>query len=101
MSQLSFEEGGICYIACEELFEYYNNSRTFCYSGCDFAVGRVNDPILRRQAENMCKRLTAESMDTQVDLDKIKDLRVNSFMLPETPQNIYKACLAGIRRQRY
>mmetsp|Transcript_16364 Transcript_16364/g.23719 ORF Transcript_16364/g.23719 Transcript_16364/m.23719 type:complete len:102 (+) Transcript_16364:729-1034(+) len=101
MSQLSFEEGGICYIACEELFEYYNNSRTFCYKGCDYAVGRVNDPILRKEAESMCKRLTAESIDTQFDLDNIKDYRVHNFMEPDRPENIYKACLAGIRRQRY
>lgn len=101
MSFASFEEGGMCYMACEELFEYYNNSRTFCFKGCDFATGRVNDPKLRKQAEAMCKRMTIENMYTQRNLDDIEDLRVSPFMEPDSPENIYKACLSGIRRQRY
>ena len=101
MSLPSEEEGGMCYLACQELFEYFTNSRYFCYKGCDFAIGRVNYPELRKEAESMCKRMTAEVMDTQEDLDQLKDLRVHSFMEPHTPGNIYRACLAGIRRQRY
>lgn len=101
MSFPSEEEGGMCYLACQELFEFYTNSRFFCYRGCDFAVGRVNYPELRKEAENMCKRMTAEVIDTQEDLGDIKDLRVKSTMEPHTPANVYKACLAGIRRQRF
>lgn len=101
MSYSSFEEGGICYLACEELFEFFNGSRHYCYRGCEFAVGRVNNPKERKVAEAMCKRLTADTIDTQFDLDEIKDLRVHSFTFPTNPENIYKACLAGIRRQRY
>jgi hypothetical protein len=101
MSQPTFEMGGICYLACEELFEMFNNSRTFCYKGCDYAVGRVNDPELRKEATEMCKRMTTEAMHTQEDLDLIQDLRVSSFMMPDRPSNIFRACLAGIRRQRY
>ncbi|CAG9311952.1 unnamed protein product [Blepharisma stoltei] len=97
----SFEEGGMCYVACEETFEYYNNSRFYCYRGCDFGKGRVNVPKLRKEAESMCKRMTAEALETQVDLDKIKDLRVSPFMDPDSSENIYKACLSGIRRQRW
>ncbi|OMJ82181.1 hypothetical protein SteCoe_16036 [Stentor coeruleus] len=97
----NFEDGGICYLACEELFEYYNNSRTFCYRGCDYAKGRVNYPDLRKQAEHMCKRLSSEIMYSAEDVAKIKDLRVTSFQEPLDAGGIYKACLAGIRRQRY
>lgn len=57
----------------------------------------------------MCKRYTAEAMWTKRgelgiihysdrDIDNIEDLRVHSDMFPETPTNIYRACLAGIRR---
>lgn len=102
MSNLTnLEEGGICYLACEELFEYWNNSRTFCFRGCDYARGRVNVPELRNQAERMCKRLSTEMIYTAEDVAEIKDLRVHSFMEPDDAASIYKACLAGIRRQRY
>ena len=50
----------------------------------------------------MCKRYTSESMWTLTnELESIEDLRVHSDMFPKTPQNIYKACLAGVRRQSY
>ena len=35
------------------------------------------------------------------ELEAIQDLRVHSEMFPTEPENIYRACLAGIRRQRY
>jgi len=31
-------------------------------------------------------------------IEKIEDLRVHSEMFPTKPENIYRACLAGIRR---
>lgn len=101
MSYPSLEEGGICYMACEEVFEYFNNSRYFCYKGCDFAKGRVNVPPMRKQAEAMCKRMANENMYSSHDFTKLEDLRVHSLMEATTAENIYKACLAGIRRQRY
>lgn len=101
MSFREFEQGGICYLACEELFEQFNNSKWYCYKGCDYAKGRVNDTELRQEATDMCKRMTTEAMSTNEDLDKLDDLRVSSFMLPNRPSNIYRACLAGIRRQRF
>ena len=80
----------------------YNPSIAICWKGCDYAVGRVNDPKLRDEAERMCKRFTTESMFTRTgELDNIKDLRVFSEMFPTRPENIYRACLSGIRRQRY
>jgi len=41
-------------------------------------------------------------MATEVgELESVKDLRVHSEMFPTIPENIYRACLAGVRRQRY
>lgn len=36
----------------------YNPSIAICWKGCDYAVGRVNDPKGRDEAERMCKRFT-------------------------------------------
>ena len=33
--------------------------------------------------------------------DDLVDLRVHADMFPENPQDIFRACLAGVRRQRY
>jgi hypothetical protein len=61
----------------------------------------------------MCKRLTAETMWTKKGelgkkdiieykrIDNIPDLRVHADMFPTTPEKIYKACLVGVRRQKY
>lgn len=57
--------------------------------------------MLRKEAEAMCKRLTVESIDTNDELEHIDDYRVTSVMEPDRPVNIFKACLAGIRRQRF
>ena len=80
----------------------FNPSIAICWKGCDYAVGRVNDDKGRDEAARMCKRFTTESMFTRTgELDNIKDLRVFSDMYPVRPENIYRACLSGIRRQRY
>jgi hypothetical protein len=80
----------------------YNPSIAICWKGCDYATGRVNNAEGREQARKMCKRFTTESMATAVgELEVLDDLRVHSEMFPTIPENIYKACLAGIRRQRY
>eukprot|EP01017_Pseudomicrothorax_dubius_P049583 TRINITY_DN923_c0_g2_i2.p1 TRINITY_DN923_c0_g2~~TRINITY_DN923_c0_g2_i2.p1 ORF type:complete len:106 (-),score=25.14 TRINITY_DN923_c0_g2_i2:105-422(-) len=94
--------GGVCYAACQDTFSWYNSSIAICRKGCDFAVGRVNDPVGRQEADDMCKRYTAEIMWTnRGELDGIDDLRVHAEMFPTEPKSIYKACLAGIRRQKY
>lgn len=80
----------------------YNPSIAICWKGCDYAVGRVNDDKGRVEAQKMCKRFTTESMSTQRgELEKIDDLRVFADMYPSKPENIYRACLSGIRRQKY
>ena len=45
--------------------------------------------------------MTAETIDTQINLDDIKDLRVSASMNSNNPSAIYRACLAGIRRQKF
>jgi hypothetical protein len=32
------------------------------------------------------------------NIDNIEDLRIHADMFPENPKNIYRACLAGVRR---
>ena len=47
----------------------------------------------------MCKRYTSEVIWTEKgQLDKIEDLRVHAEMFPTKPENVYRSCLAGIRR---
>jgi len=74
------DAGGICYVACQEAYDWWNASMHWCRKGCDFAVGRVNDPILRYEASNMCKMMATEMYQLQdwEDLDKIKDFRIHS-----------------------
>ena len=50
----------------------------------------------------MCKKYSAESFITEKgQFEKIKDLRVHAEMYPTDAQNVYKSCLAGLRRQSY
>jgi hypothetical protein len=57
----------------------YNPNIAVCWKGCDYATGRVNDPLQRKEAEDMCKRYTTETMWTEFgELDNIQDLRVHS-----------------------
>jgi len=80
-----------------------------CRKGCDFAMGRANNPQERATAQDMCKRYTSELYATEkgelgkpsVTLDNVRDLRVHAEMFPTSPDKLYRACLAGVRRQRY
>ena len=38
---------------------------------------------------------------TEDEFDKIDDLRIHGYQYPTTTENVYRACLAGIRRQKY
>ena len=103
MTSLAFEnkyKGGFCYAACQELFTFYNPSTLHCRKGCDFAMGRVDDPVERETAMKMCKRYATEVFITpEGALDNLEDLRVHGEMYPNTSENVYKVCLSGIRRQ--
>ena len=63
-------------------------------------MGRVNDELLRIEAELMCKKRATScyAFRKGEDLDDIEDLRVHPNMFPVNAQNVFKACLAGIRR---
>lgn len=80
MSNLAFDskyKGGLCYAACQDLYSFYNPSVRHCRKGCDFAMGRINDPSGREEVVDMCKQYAAEHFFTEVgELDKIRDLRV-------------------------
>ena len=99
----SYDKGGLCYAGCQEAFEWFNSSVYWCQKGCDFGMGRQSDPLLREQAENMCKMMAASSytLGDHEDLDNVADMRVHATMYPNNATNLYKACVAGIRRQRY
>lgn len=103
LATFRMDPGSICYVACQEAFDLYNASAHWCRKGCDFSKGRVNEPILRKESEFMCKQLALQSFKLQdwEDLDKIQDFRIHAYMYPENATNLYKACLAGIRRQQY
>merc|ERR1711976_1100061 len=86
----------------EDFFTWYNNSILHCKKGCDFATGRMNDEKEREEAQNMCKSYANELYAGNIgDLDNIKDLRVHAEMFPTNGKRVYKACLAGTRRQKY
>jgi len=95
-------EGGFCYAACQDTFSWYNPAINHCRKGCDFGVGRVNEPKGRDEAHDMCKRWTAESIYTQKgELEQIDDLRVYADMFPTSAKKVFRACLAGVRRQKF
>lgn len=95
-------KGGLCYAQCQELYSFYNPSVLHCRKGCDFGMGRVNDSKLRLEAEDMCRQYTYELYKTKKgQLEAIKDLRVHADMFPVNPENLYRVCLSGIRRQTF
>jgi hypothetical protein len=103
LANFRMDYGGICYAACQESFVWWNASMHWCRKGCDFAKGRVNDPLLRKEAVNMCKMMAVSEYQIQPweDLDSIADMRIHSTMYPENATNLFKACVSGIRRQKF
>ena len=99
----SLDSGGMCYAGCQEAFEWFNSSVHWCYKGCDIGMGRQQDPLLREQASTMCKMLARSnySLNDLENLDDVKDLRIHATMYSTNATNLYKACLAGVRRQKY
>ena len=103
LAHKSYDQGGMCYSACQEAFEWFNSSVYWCQKGCDIGMGRQQDPLLRDQAANMCKMLASSNyaIGDNEDLDNVKDLRIHATMYSNNAENLYRACLAGVRRQRY
>ena len=95
-------KGGVCYAACADLYSFYNPSVVQCRKGCDFARGRANDEEGRAQSERMCRLYTSETYITlKGQLDAVEDLRVQADTFPDSPENLYRVCLSGVRRQEY
>ena len=63
----------------------------------------MSEDLKRKEAVNMCKMMAQStySFDEHEDLDNVKDMRIHATMYPSTATNLYKACVAGIRRQKY
>ena len=67
LGHINNDKGGMCYAACAEAFFYWNASMYHCRKGCDFAMGRMQDPIDRLEAENMCKMYTSKTIQMKED----------------------------------
>ena len=63
----------------------------------------MSDPLYRIEAENMCKMMATSTYHLQEheDLDHVEDKRIHATMYSVNAVNLYKACLAGVRRQNY
>ena len=98
-----YDDGGMCYAACQEAFEWYNSSTFWCQKGCDFGRGRKGEALLQEQAKNMCKMMATNtySLTDGESLEDDMDMRIHATMYSNTASNLYRACAAGIRRQRY
>ena len=72
----------------------------WCQKGCDFARGRMTDPTMRIEADNMCKMMAQSTyaLGDEEDLDNVEDMRIHATLYANTATNLYRACAAGIRR---
>ena len=97
------DRGGMCYVGCQEAFEWWTSSVFWCQKGCDIGTGRKSDPLERERAEDMCKMLATNnySLKEGEDLDNVQDMRIHATMYSNNASNLYRACSAGIRRQKY
>ena len=51
----------------------------------------------------MCKMMAASSYGFTKDesLEDVEDMRIHATMYPNNATNLYRACMAGVRRQKY
>ena len=103
LAHKKYDDGGMCYTGCMEAFEYWNSSTFWCQKGCDFGRGRQQSSLMRVEADNMCKMMaqTTYALGSEEDLDNVDDMRIHATMYSNNATNLYKACVAGIRRQKY
>ena len=99
----SLDKGQMCYVGCQEAFEWWNSSQFWCMKGCDFGRGKMSDELKRIEATNMCKMMAQSSyaLGAEENLDDVEDMRIHATMYANNGTNLYKACVAGIRRQKY
>ena len=73
--------------------------------------------LCREEADNMCKMMATSSYSlhdhedlgksrfhlrlTKLCAENVEDKRIHATMYPVNATNLYKACMAGVRRQRY
>ena len=98
-----YDNGGMCYAGCQEAFEWWSSSIFWCQKGCDIGMGRKSDELERERADNMCKMLARNnySLKDGENLDDVRDMRIHASMYSNNATNLYRACAAGIRRQKY
>ena len=51
----------------------------------------------------MCKMMAGSTyafMEGE-QLDHVEDMRIHATMYPNNATNLYRACMAGVRRQKY
>ena len=96
----TYDHGGMCYAACQEAFEWYNSSTYWCQKGCDFGKGRQQSELRRKEANYMCMQLASNNyaLHEHEDLNNVEDMRIHATMYSNNATNLYKACVAGIRR---
>ena len=63
----------------------------------------MSDPLKREEADNMCKMMAQSSyaLNDGENLDKVPDMRIHATMYSNNATNLYRACSAGVRRQKY
>ena len=103
LAHSGFDSGGMCYSACQEAFEWWNSSMHWCQKGCDFGKGRQQTNLQRIEADNMCKMMasTNYALDENEDLANVEDMRIHATMYSNNATNLYRACMAGVRRQKF
>merc|ERR1711988_1627878 len=72
----SLDKGNMCYVGCQEAFEWWNSSQFWCMKGCDIGRGRMSDEVDRLEATNMCKMLAQSNyaLNGDDDLDNVEDI---------------------------
>ena len=58
---------------------------------------------MREEANNMCQMWAYNNyaITDKEDLDNVADMRIHATMYSNNATNLYRACVAGIRRQKY
>ena len=51
----------------------------------------------------MCKMMAGSTYSFMEgeQLENVKDMRIHATMYPNNAANLYRACMAGVRRQKY
>ena len=63
----------------------------------------MTDDLSRMEATKMCQMMSQSTyaIKDDEDLNNVDDMRIHATMYPNNATNLYRACVAGIRRQKY